>query len=153
MKKLPEAKAIALNDLVAEIDRLSDDRVVVIGPMRWQPDDRRLWYFTISYMRRGEFCSIRMDTPGYVPPATIDNIPEVLREVCDNVILLNSVNDRGLVIKALRTLGITVHGMTDELAQARLCEWFWPSECTKRLRRAVETELRRTPSWPNRNRM
>jgi hypothetical protein len=145
MKNPLQAKATVLDEFVFDIDRLSDDRVVVVvvGPMLWPPrnnnDEGKCWYFTIAYKRPGEFYSMRIDTPDYAPPITIGDVPDA--QACGHVLLLNFVSDRDQVIPALKAAKLTVHDIKDEIAQARLCERLWPSERTRRLRKAVETEL------------
>jgi hypothetical protein len=138
------SKPKTLTEFVAEIERTSSDRVIVVGPMRWQPrdDGGKRWYFVTSYKRRGKFYSMVTDTPDYEPPVTLDDVPEMVRRAADGSFLINPVSAREKFRTQLTTLrSFIVHDMDDEVAMARLCESLWPTERTKRLRAAVEAEL------------
>jgi len=118
-----KTKSTALSKFVAEIDRTTDDRVVVVGPMRWQPreDGGKRWYFIAAYKRRGKFYATSIDTPGYELPITPDDVPAAMFLI--KPVTARDQSKRGLVsIKPL-----VIHDMDDEVAMAQICAVLWPS--------------------------
>jgi hypothetical protein len=104
------------------------ERVVVVGPLVWQPSDGRfskLWYFIVSTCGPGGFRADQVDLDG----------------VADDAAEREQVRSR-FMQALVRSGSCVIHDVGDELDAARLCEQLWPGPKIAQLRKVIEAERR-----------
>jgi hypothetical protein len=117
--EIADAAAHVLRDVV--------ERVVVVGPLVWQPGDGRFskaWYFIVSTCGPNGFRADQVDLDGVNDAAEREQV-------------------RGRFMLALERSGsCVIHDIGDELDAARLCEQLWPGPKVTELRKVIEAERR-----------